>query len=91
MSGFQSSSDGFGAHSKTLFVQTVDGTGDGTQYLEDNYNPQEQQGGIFSSNLGSTTAIDWTVDQYLCVNICIDNSGATWTNYGAALTIIGRN
>ena len=91
VSGFQSSSDGFGAHSKTLFVQTVDGTGDGTQYLEDNYNPQEQAGGIFSSNLGSNTAIDWTVDQYLCVNVCIDNSGATWTNYGAALTIIGRN
>ena len=86
----QSSSDGFGVHSKTLFVQTVDGTGDGTQYLEDSYNPMEQSGGIVSSNLGNFTAIDWTVDQYLCVNVCIDNNGATWTNYGASLTIIGR-
>ena len=91
VSGFQSSSDGFGAHSKTLFVQTADGTGDGTQYLEDSYTPQEQNGSIFSSGLGSNTAIDWTVDQYLCVNVCIDNAGATWTNYGAAITIIGRN
>lgn len=91
VSGHQNSSDGFGAHSKNLFVQTVDGTGDGTIYLEDNYTPQEKDGGIFSANLGSFTAIDWTVDQYLCVNVCIDNSGTTWTNYGASLTIIGRN
>jgi hypothetical protein len=90
-SGHQSSNDGFGVHSKNLFVQTVDGTGDGTIYLEDGYTPQEQQGGIFSSNLSTQTAIDWTVDQYLCVNICIDNSGTTWTNYGASITIIGRN
>ena len=91
VSGHQNSSDGFGVHSKNLFVQTVDGTGDGTIYLEDNYTPQEQQGQIFSTTLGSFTAIDWTVDQYLCVNVCIDNSGTTWTNYGASLTIIGRN
>jgi len=90
ISGFQSGSDGYGAHSKNIFVQTVDGTGDGSIYLEDNYTPQEKDGSIFSSNLGTFTAIDWTVDQYLCVNVCIDNSGATWTNYGASLQIIGR-
>ena len=84
----QTPSNGKAFFEKTLFIQTSDGTGNGTSV----WAPTESTETWVSNNTGgdpiATEAIDWTSDQYLTVSVCIDNAGATWTNFGACLTKI---
>jgi hypothetical protein len=80
------SSDGTGKFNKTLYVNAASGTG-GTEFIENGINNEAGLPATAMQGASVVTAgtIDWTVDQYLAVKVCIDNTGATWTNYGAVI------
>jgi hypothetical protein len=82
----QSNADGKGFYEKTLFIQTSDGTGLGTSCYAAADSCESTASGVQGGDPIMDLAIDWTINQYLTVTVCIDNSGATWTNYGAILT-----
>lgn len=82
----QSSSNGKSFYEKTLFINTADGTGNGTNYWPSSENNESHTTSVVGGDAVATGAIDWTVNQYLAVSVCIDNSTATWTNFGAVLT-----
>jgi hypothetical protein len=86
LSQIQTPSDGKGFYEKTLFIQTSDGTGLGTSCWAAANSTETAQSGVVGGDAIMDLAIDWTINQYLTVSVCIDNSGATWTNYGAILT-----
>jgi len=86
LSQIQTPSDGKGFYEKTLFIQTSDGTGLGTSCWAAGDSTESTQTGVVGGDPIMSLAIDWTQNQYLTVSVCIDNSGATWTNYGAILT-----
>jgi hypothetical protein len=78
------SSNGKTYYQKTIFVNADSGTGNIEHWpLEANesYSASTVTGG----DPITVQTVDWTVDQYLAVKVCIDNSGATWTNYGAVI------
>ena len=82
----QTADNGKSFYEKTLFINTADGTGNGTNYWPSSENNESYTAGVISGDPVATGAIDWTVNQYLAVSVCIDNSGATWTNFGAVIT-----
>lgn len=86
LSQIQSSADGKGFYEKTLFIETANGTGLGTTCWAAADSTETAQSGVLGGDPIMSLAIDWTQNQYLAVSVCIDNSGATWTNYGAILT-----
>lgn len=73
---------------KTLFIQTADGTGNGTSVWAPTESVETWGNGTQGGDAIVGEAINWTVDQYMTVTVCIDNAGATWTNFGACLTKI---
>ena len=75
------SSDGKTYYQKTLYVQGATTDHWPTGEANDSYSGSQATGG----DPIASSSIDWTVDQYLAVKVCIDNSGATWTNYGAVI------
>lgn len=76
-----SSSNGKAYYQKTLYVQGATTDHWPTTDSNEGASPQQVTGG----DAIQSQSIDWTVDQYLVVKCCIDNSGATWTNYGAVI------
>ena len=86
LSQIQSPADGKGFYEKTLFIQTSDGTGLGTSCWAAADSVETAATNVVGGDAIMDLAIDWTINQYMTVSVCIDNSGATWTNYGAILT-----
>lgn len=79
-------SDGTGKFNKTLYINAASGTG-GTEFIENGINNEAglPPTAMQSASVVVAGTIDWTVDQYLVTKVCIDNTGATWTNYGAVI------
>jgi len=80
-----SPSNGKTYYQKTIFVNAASGTNNiehwPTGIANEGADPQQTTGG----DPVVAQTVDWTIDQYLAVKVCIDNSGATWTNYGAII------
>jgi len=79
------SSNGKAYYQKTIFINSDSGTNNIEHWPGAEANESYSANQVGGGDPVAAQTVDWTVDQYLTVKVCIDNSGATWTNYGAVI------